>query len=71
MARQRKSWQRYVGDVLTLVPLMILAVFFFVGGIAWGGISFTILTAVLFWFTVLKRPEPVEPAEPWGPPPEA
>lgn len=71
MARQSKSWQRYVGDVLTLVPLAILAVFFFIGGIVWGGISFALITAVLFWLTVLHRPEQVEPAQPLGPPPEA
>jgi hypothetical protein len=71
MATERKSWQAYVGDIFTLVPLLILAVFFFIGGVTTGGVAMTLVTAVLFWLTVLRRPEPVEPAPPDGPPPGA
>jgi hypothetical protein len=66
----RKTWQAYVGDVFTLVPLLILAVFFFIGGVFTGGVAMTLLTAALFWLTVLRSPAPREPAQPSGSPPE-
>jgi hypothetical protein len=58
-----KSWQTYVGDVLTLVPFMILAGFFFAAGIVEAGISFTLLIVLLFWLTVLRLPPAVETDE--------
>jgi hypothetical protein len=67
----KKSWRVYVGDVFTLVPLLILAVFFFIAGVFTGGVAMTLLTAALFWLTVVRTPEPREPAEPSGPPPGA
>ena len=70
-SRSRKSWQTYVGDVLALVPLLILAGFFFAADIVAGGVTFTLLTAVLFWLTVIRTPAVREPAEPSAPPPEA